>query len=513
MEDFIISPSSSSVSLTQENTSPTLHQKLQFLLQTQPDWWVYAIFWQTTNDENGNLYLSWGEGHFQGTKETTPKSLPDMNTTINPQNHDPISEERRKIMKEIQSLINDNNTSTNDDLNDAEWFYVMSLTRTFSVGNAPSSSLPGKAFALGSVLWLNSKHELQFYNCDRANDAHVHGIETLIYIPTTNGVVEMGSYDTIKQNWGLVQHAKSLLGSSSSSSPPPLSDLVAAMAHDDDKNLNQIKIFDDDENNNNNNNISFADIGIIAGVEEEEDRQRKRKEMEPNKKKNDSSSVLKFGSSSYVDSEHSDSDCPLLTTTNTSIEKREPKKRGRKPVLGRETPMNHVEAERQRREKLNHRFYALRSVVPNVSRMDKASLLSDAVAYINELKAKIDELESQNQRDSSKKVKLEMGDTMDNQSTTTTSMVVDQKGPHGFALEVDVKIVGNDAMVRVQSENVNHPGARLMGALRDLEFQVHHASMSCVNELMLQDVVVKIPNGMRSEEGLLKSAILMRLDQ
>lgn len=92
--------------------------------------------------------------------------------------------------------------------------------------------------------------------------------------------------------------------------------------------------------------------------------------------------------SSYGDS-HSDSDGPG---------KRPPakKKRGRKPGLNRETPpVNHVEAERQRREKLNHRFYALRSVVPNVSRMDKASLLSDAVAYINELKAKIEELESQ----------------------------------------------------------------------------------------------------------------------
>ena len=36
----------------------------------------------------------------------------------------------------------------------------------------------------------------------------------------------------------------------------------------------------------------------------------------------------------------------------------------------------------------------LRSVVPNVSKMDKASLLSDAVAYIEELKAKIQNLEA-----------------------------------------------------------------------------------------------------------------------
>ncbi|KAI9117481.1 hypothetical protein K1719_011647 [Acacia pycnantha] len=57
-------------------------------------------------------------------------------------------------------------------------------------------------------------------------------------------------------------------------------------------------------------------------------------------------------------------------------------------------PLNHMEAERQRRERLNQRFYALCCTVPNVSKMDKASLLSDAVTYINELKAKIEELET-----------------------------------------------------------------------------------------------------------------------
>ncbi|KAK6164528.1 hypothetical protein DH2020_001392 [Rehmannia glutinosa] len=40
-----------------------------------------------------------------------------------------------------------------------------------------------------------------------------------------------------------------------------------------------------------------------------------------------------------------------------------PRKRGRKPANGRDEAMNHVEAERQRREKLNQRFYALRAVV------------------------------------------------------------------------------------------------------------------------------------------------------
>ncbi|KAI9109784.1 hypothetical protein K1719_018825 [Acacia pycnantha] len=76
-------------------------------------------------------------------------------------------------------------------------------------------------------------------------------------------------------------------------------------------------------------------------------------------------------------------------------DERQPRKRGRKPANGREEPLNHVEAERQRREKLNQRFYALRAVVPNISKMDKASLLGDAIAYINELQAKLKAMESE----------------------------------------------------------------------------------------------------------------------
>ncbi|KAM1482461.1 hypothetical protein ACFX1Q_034552 [Malus domestica] len=75
-----------------------------------------------------------------------------------------------------------------------------------------------------------------------------------------------------------------------------------------------------------------------------------------------------------------------------------------------------------------------------VSRMDKASMLSNAVSYINELKSKVDELESQVQRES-KKVKVGPG-------------------------------IGQVSWSR-------------------MEFEIHHASLSYMNELMLQDVMVK----------------------
>ncbi|KAK4738973.1 hypothetical protein R3W88_002670 [Solanum pinnatisectum] len=422
-----------------------LQQMLQYVVKSQPEWWAYAIFWQTSNDDEGKNFLAWGDGYFQGEGVVNNNKGGGSSSCLKAQ----AQSERKKVIKGIQALMDGNGDTDlvdDGDVTDTEWFYVMSLARSFSAGDG---SVTSKAFGTDDFLWITGPAQFQLhYSCERAKEAQIHGIQTLVCIPTSNGVFELGSTQLIKQNLSLVQQVKSLFLCC-----PPIQFLEKS--------------------------ICFADIGLVTGLQQDDndDKLRENSKKQPQ---------------------------PVVA-----------KKRGRKPKGGEEdanmAALNHVEAERQRREKLNHRFYALRSVVPNVSRMDKASLLSDAVSYINQLKAKVDELELQ-LIDHTKKPKIVTeSSSADNQSTTTSSDDQIIRTNSTAAPEVEVKIVGTDAMIRVQSENVDYPSAKLMIALQNLQMQVHHASISSVNHLVLHDVVVRVPHGLSTEDEL-RTALLTRLE-
>ncbi|KAL5551526.1 hypothetical protein UlMin_001702 [Ulmus minor] len=474
----------SSCSSVQE-TTPTILQRLEFIVQNRPEWWVYSIFWQAYKDNNGGLALTWGDGHFRGNKKAATK-CGDKDEQILFGSHD--SERRKKYCRDVDSLFREEISVDNmvdGDVTDIGWFYTVSVTRSFVAG----TGIIGRAFNSGAFIWLTGSHELQVNECERVKEARMHGIQTLVFVSTPNGVIELGSSDLIKEDWSLLQLTKSLFNSGN----------IAT-------NIFPIKQGTTQENHEElpikNSNVPFLDIGILPSGSL---LQFKRPYQNSSKRELVGLNSIATGSSS--DSGPSDSDGNFASKLTGSDEFQ--KRRGRKRELdGRDSPINHVEAERQRREKLNHRFYALRSVVPNVSKMDKASLLADAVVYINDLKGKVEELEAQVKCG----LKMKSSSSKIDSKSTATITSVDQRRPffssHGVAsVEVDVKNLGSEAMIRVQCPDVNYPSARLMNALRELELQIIHVHVTSVKDLMLQDAVVGVPDRFTTTEAM-RTAIM-----
>ena len=113
--------------------------------------------------------------------------------------------------------------------------------------------------------------------------------------------------------------------------------------------------------------------------------------------------------------------------------------------------------------------------------MDKASLLGDAISYINEIRFNMQALE------------LDEGLLAQIKELKKDPRPPDQdhkfvNGSHAqcHSVEIEVTILGPDAMIRLQCLKRNHPAAILMAALRELELEVFYASVSVVKELMFQ---------------------------
>ncbi|KAF3659155.1 Transcription factor bHLH13 [Capsicum annuum] len=185
-------------------------------------------------------------------------------------------------------------------------------------------------------------------------------------------------------------------------------------------------------------------------------------------------------SAQTIESEHSDVEASCKEDRAGLADEKRPRKRGRKPANGREEPLNHVEAERQRREKLNQRFYALRAVVPNISKMDKASLLGDAIAYITELQKRLRDMESERE--------LRLGSTSRDgmASEDSPSSEIQIRGP-----DINIEAANDEVIVRVSCPLESHPISRVIQTFKEAKINVVDSKLSAGNGTVYHRFVLK----------------------
>ncbi|KAL8167725.1 hypothetical protein V2J09_009224 [Rumex salicifolius] len=195
-----------------------------------------------------------------------------------------------------------------------------------------------------------------------------------------------------------------------------------------------------------------------------------------------------------------------------------------------ELSANHVLAERRRREKLNERFIVLRSLVPFVTKMDKASILGDTIEYLKQLRRKIQDLEASSRQMETERARLieatksNSGSGKDPQSGVTMAdrarnglgqgpdkrkvRVVEGIGGGAKAKMVEaspdmlqVSIIESDALIELQCPYKEGVLLELMLTLREMLVEVTAVQSSLNNGFFTAELRAKVKENVNGKKA------------
>lgn len=402
--------------------------------------WNYAIFWQVSSLKSGGSVLLWGDGHCLNNRLGGGRS--NCNGEGKSEGIQKKEEVKKRVLQKLHACFSgseeDSFAGKLDSVTDVEMFYLTSMYYTF---HCDVTYGPGECYKSSRPIWASDVGSCSHHCRARWFLGKSAGFQTVLFVPVKSGVLELGSMKLVPEDQNIVEMVRTTFVESSSA-PAEIFP----------------KIFGRDQSLGGSKSRSIS-ISFSPKVEDDTEFSL------------ESYSVQAGSNQIYGNSSNGNGidnvDAKMFPHLNQIIvgpkddlsslpDERKPRKRGRKPANGREEPLNHVEAERQRREKLNQRFYALRAVVPNISKMDKASLLGDAITYINDLHMRIRLLESEK----------ETGNNSEKPPSTP---------------EIDFQQRHEDAIVRISSTLDSHPVSRVIKALRENQIRVPDCDVSMVD--------------------------------
>ncbi|KAL7224863.1 hypothetical protein ACSBR1_026190 [Camellia fascicularis] len=162
-----------------------------------------------------------------------------------------------------------------------------------------------------------------------------------------------------------------------------------------------------------------------------------------------------------------------------------------------------IVSERNRRKKLNDRLFALRAVVPKISKMDKASIIKDAIDYIQEL-------HEQERRIQADLIQLESGKLKKNavfdldQEIPALSRIKKKRIDHSYDsrrsttssiedLELSVSYIGEKTVVvSLTCSKRTETMVKLCEVFETLKLKIIAANITCFSGRVLKTVFVQV---------------------
>ncbi|KAI3676790.1 hypothetical protein L1987_86403 [Smallanthus sonchifolius] len=197
----------------------------------------------------------------------------------------------------------------------------------------------------------------------------------------------------------------------------------------------------------------------------------------------------------------------------------------------------HFATEKHRRQQLNDKFDALKNLVPNPTKADRASVVGDAIEYINELKRTVEELtilveRKRCNRGRMKKHKIEDDSTLDVESIDTRPNGgggdQDRQGYNGNSTsalrsswlqrkskntEVDVRIINDEVNIKlVQQKRINCL-LLVSKVLDELQMDLHHVAGGLIGDFYSYLFNTKICEGSSVYASAIANKLLEVVDR
>ncbi|PSS35999.1 Transcription factor bHLH25 like [Actinidia chinensis var. chinensis] len=151
---------------------------------------------------------------------------------------------------------------------------------------------------------------------------------------------------------------------------------------------------------------------------------------------------------------------------------------------------DHIIAERKRREQLSQLFVALSGIVPGLKKMDKTSVLGEAVKYLKQLQERVKTLEEQSTKQTMESVVLVKKSQLlleDEAGSSDDNFVGGASKP---LPEIEARLCNKNVLLRIHCEKHKGLLVKILSEMENLNLSVINTSVTRFGSLALDITII-----------------------